>query len=575
MSYDELPACPAPGLIDYTAQIPPSSLCDLLDRAVRNTPRRTALFFHKRKVSYQKLLEQAERVAANLRRHGLKAGERVAIMLPNLPQAVFAFWGVLKAGGVVVMTNPLYMEKELTHHLSDSGARFMITLDMLWSRIAPLRSKVPLEKIFVTRISEALSFPYNKLMEFKNKRAAKQKSGGKDEQAKIPFDDQSVLPWSSLSQGTERYSHQVEDPLTSLALLQYTGGTTGVSKGVMLTHYNLAAHAFQIRTKLEMSDADYQHSFVAVLPFFHVYGLIVCLLAPTSISASIILVPRYSPLDVLEIIKKHRPTVFPGAPALYISLMQQKTVSNYDLTCIHYCVSGSAAMPVSKFEEFQALTKARIIEGYGLTEASPVTHLNPLVPPTGPPRYGSIGEPIPFTEAKIVDMELGNIEMPVGVPGELVVRGPQVMLGYWNNPDETAGAIRNGWLYTGDIARVDEDGFYYIVDRKKDMYIVNGYNVYPREIDEVLGDHPKIFEAVTVGLPHGTRGETLKAFVVPKPGETITKEEVIAYCRKKLAGYKVPRRVEFRSELPKSAVGKILRRIILNEELMKSRAESS
>ncbi|MDR1125956.1 MAG: long-chain fatty acid--CoA ligase [Deltaproteobacteria bacterium] len=564
MPLDEQPAGPGAGQTDYTALIPPSSLGDLLDRAVRDTPRRTALFFHKRRVSYRKLQEQAERIAAGLRRHGLNPGDRVAVMLPNLPQAVFAFWGVLKAGGVVVMTNPLYMEKELTHHLADSGARFLITLDMLWSRIAPLRGKVPLEKVFVTRISEGLAFPYNKMLEFKNRR-------GKS-QPKVPFDGQAVFPWSSLAAGAERYSCQVENPAASLALLQYTGGTTGVSKGVMLTHYNLTAQAFQIKTKLEMADADYQHTFVAILPFFHVYGLIVCLLVPTSISASVILVPRYAPMDVLEIIKKRKPTVFPGAPSLYISLMQQKNVSNYDLTCIHYCVSGSAAMPVSKFEEFQKLTAARIIEGYGLTEASPVTHLNPLIPPKGPTRHGSIGEPIPFTEAKIVDMELGNIEMPVGVPGELVVRGPQVMLGYWNNPDETAGAIRNGWLYTGDIARVDEDGFYYIVDRKKDMYIVNGYNVYPREIDEVLADHPKVFEAITVGLPHGTRGETLKAFVVPKPGETPTKEEVIAHCRKKLASYKVPRRVEFRSELPKSAVGKILRRIILNEELQK-RAE--
>ena len=295
------------GQPDYTSIIPPSSLCDLLDRAANNTPRRTALYFHKRKISYRTLHEQAERIAANLRRYGLKPGDRVAIMLPNLPQTVFAFWGVIKAGGVVVMTNPLYMETELVHHLNDSGTRFLIALDMLCPRLAALRGRVPLERVFITRVSEALSFPYNKLLELKNRR--------EKNQPQPLFDDEYMLPWSRLVQGTERYSHKIADPLTSLALLQYTGGTTGASKGVMLTHYNLSAHVFQMKTKLQIREKDY-HTFMGVLPFFHVYGLIVCLLLPTSVSSSIILVPRYVPLDVLEIIKKHKPTIFPGAPAL-------------------------------------------------------------------------------------------------------------------------------------------------------------------------------------------------------------------------------------------------------------------
>jgi len=547
------PPVPAP---DFA----PESLCSMLDRMARTYAWRTAIIFQGRKITYEQMLDIVERMAATLRIAGLHPGDKAAIILPNLPQAVLAFWAVIKAGGVVVMTNPLYMEKELLHQLTDSGAKFVIALDLLWPRLQGLRDQLPVEIYYITRVSDALPFPMSKLYDFQ--------AVYKKTLVEVPFDGKTVCTWASLVSSPVRYVHRAGDPAATLAALQYTGGTTGVSKGVMLSHSNLNVNTEQVKHMLALQASD-PHSILAVLPFFHVYGLTTCLLLPVALGAPAILLPRYVPVKVLELIKKHKPTLFPGAPSIYISLMQQKSMGDYDFSSIRFCVSGSAAMPVDKFEEFTRLTSTTIVEGYGLTEASPVTHLNPI----NGARNGSIGRPIPYTEARIVDMEVGTVPVPVGVPGELIVRGPQVMLGYWNKADETAGALRNGWLYTGDIAREDEDGYFYIIDRKKDMCIVGGYNVAPREIDEVLTEYPKVYEAVAVGVPHGTRGEVIKAYIVPKPGETITRQEIISYCRKRLAVYKVPRFVEIRSELPKSAVGKILRRILLAEELRHMQAK--
>ena len=540
----------------------PESLCGMLSRMVRSYARRTAIIFQGRQISYEQMLDTVERMAATLRIAGLHPGDRVAIILPNLPQTVLAFWAVIKAGGVVVMTNPLYMAKELLHQLTDSGAKVVIALDTLWPRLHALRDQLPVEVYYITRASDALPFPVSKLHDFQ--------AACKKTLVEVPFDGKTVCTWHSLVSSRVRYVHRAGDPATTLAALQYTGGTTGVSKGVILTHYNLSVNTKQFKQSLALQASE-PHSILAVLPLFHVYGLTTCLLLPVVLGAPAILMPRYAPAEVLELIKKHKPTLFPGAPAIYISLMQQKNIHQYDFSSIRFCVSGSAAMPVDKFEEFTRLSSTTIVEGYGLTEASPVTHLNPI---DGSARNGSIGRPIPYTEARIVDMEVGTVPVPVGVPGELIIRGPQVMLGYWNKADETASALRNGWLYTGDIAREDEDGNFYIIDRKKDMCIVGGYNVAPREIDEVLAEYPKVLEAVAVGVPHGTRGEVIKAYIVPKAGETITRQEIISHCRKKLAVYKVPRFVEIRSELPKSAVGKILRRILLAEELQRMQATS-
>ena len=358
-------------------------------------------------------------------------------------------------------------------------------------------------------------------------------------------------------------------PREHLALLQYTGGTTGLSKGVMLSHFNLTTNVRQCLAMLH-GLGDKPETMLGLLPYFHVYGLTVCLTLGTAIAATLIPFPRYSPKDLLEAVRQHKPTIFPGAPSVYASLMQQKDLPDYDLRCIDYCVSGSAGLPREIFRRFQELTEAYIIEGYGLTEASPVTHLNPL---HGEKKVGSIGLPFPDTDCRIVDLKTGQRTLPPGETGELVLSGPQVMQGYWNQPEETAQALRHGWLYTGDIAYMDDQGYFHIVDRKKDMIIVGGYNVYPRDIDEVLLEHPKVREAVAVGVPHPSRGEIIKAYVVPEPGRDLEAWEIIGHCRKKLANYKVPRQVEFRKELPKSLVGKVLRQTLRNEEEEKLKEE--
>lgn len=530
-------------------------LYEVLERTAANYPDRPAIVFNNWSVSYKKLKRLVDLAAANLKKLGVKPGERVAIMLPNCPQTVISYWACLKLGAVVVMTNPLYMEKELVHHFNDSEAKILITLNLLWKRIDGLKDKLHLRRILVTSIADCLRFPLNILYSIKSRREYKLPS--------IPFDGEKVLPWKVLMARAPIEPPHPVDPVTDLAALQYTGGTTGVSKGVMLTHANLGYNAQQARAVLH-TIKETGEVMLGLLPFFHIYGLTVCVNFGTLIGATLVPMAKFVPLDVLKTIDKKRPTIFPCAPSIFIALLQQKNLEKYDLSSVRYCVSGSAPMPVPVMEKFNSLSSgANIVEGFGLTEASPITHLNPL---RGNSKNGSIGLPFPDTDAAIVDMEVGSVPLPAGKIGELVVRGPQVMQGYWNRPDETASVLRNGWLYTGDIAYMDEEGYFFIVDRKKDLIITGGYNVYPREIDEVLHEHPAIKEAVSVGIKHPTRGEIIKAYIVLKEGETLSKTDVLAFCREKLANYKVPKQVEFREDLPKSIVGKVLRRVIREEE---------
>ena len=537
-------------------------LFDFLDRAAEQHPRRPAVVFQNLKLSYAQLKKQAELVAANLTRLGVRKGDRVAIMLPNLPQTVISYWGALKAGAVVVMTNPLYMEKELVHHFTDSGSEVLITLDRLWPRIAALWDKLGLKTCITTSVGDGLRFPLSLLYRIKAKREGTA--------VKVDFDGHRVLPWKELF--SSRASHEpVEiDPSQDLAVLQYTGGTTGVAKGVMLTHDNMAANVQQCVAVL-YDIGDEPEVFLGLLPFFHVYGLTVCVNFATALAATVAPYPQFLPQEVLKAIDKVKPTIFPSAPAVFNTLLQQKNIAQFDLTSIRYSVTGSAPMPVELSRQFKDMTGAEIIEGFGLTEASPITHLNPL---RGKRKIGSIGEPFPDTDACIVDMELGSIPLAPGQVGEMVVRGPQVMKGYWRRPDETASTLRNGWLYTGDIATMDEEGYFFIVDRKKDMIISGGYNIYPREIDEVLYEHPKVADAVCVGVPHASRGEIVKAYIVVREGQSVEKKEIIAFCREKLANFKVPKQIEFREELPKTIVGKILRRTLRDEEISRSRQGS-
>lgn len=524
-----------------------------LDEAAERFPKHKACVYYNTSINYASMRKKAETIAANLREHGVGPGDRVGIMLPNLPQTMLAFWGVLKTGGVVTMINPMYMEKELTHQIADAGIKHLITYDVCWPKFARLMDSLPVERYFITSVAEGKSFPLNLLQRYKDKRR---------DGLSVPFDNRRIFPFSVLLRGNRRFSAEIANPREAHALLQYTGGTTGLSKGAILTHYNVASNAQQVAAHLSYLYENEQ-VFVGVLPFFHVYGLNTCLVLPTLFHANVLPITRYVPAELLALMKKHHATVLPGPPAMYISLLQQKKKDKFSLEGLSFCICGSAPMPVEMMRQFEEAFGVRISEGYGLSEASPITHINPAL---GLRKVGSIGVPLPGTEARIVDMELGTVPMPPGKVGELIVRGPQVMPGYWNKPDETAGTIRNGWLYTGDIAAMDEDGFFFIVDRKKDMIIVGGYNVSPREIDEVLYEHPKVREAVSVGVPHPSRGEVIKAYIVLKEGESCDKSEIIRWCRERLANYKVPRMVEFRDELPKTMVGKILRRVLRAEE---------
>lgn len=518
---------------------------EYLERAARLQPGRDAVRFQGKATKYRDIERQAKNIAAGLRDHGIQPGDRVAIMLPNMPQTVAAYFGVLMAGAVCVMINPLYMETEITHQLGDADCKAMVVLDHLWPRIQALRSKLPVKKYFVASIADALRFPIGLLYRLKAKREGRSLGA--------PYDGESVFPWKELTRHRKPVPHGLSDPKQNLALIQYTGGTTGLPKGVAITHFNLAANLQQCHAILYSIGKGHE-KFLTVMPFFHVYGLTTCLNLGVSVEGTIIAVPRYDPAGLVDIIEKERPTIFPGAPTIYNGLLHVPNIGERDFSSIRFLISGSAPLSLETMRRFKALTNAAIIEGYGLTETSPVTHLNPL---KGVSKLGSIGLPFPDTDAVVMDMHTGRGPLPPRQEGELAIRGPQVAMGYWNRPEETAQTFRDGWLFTGDIGYMDEEGYFFITDRKKDMVLVGGYNVYPREVDEVLFGHPGVKEAATVGVPHKTHGEVLKAYVVPKDGVQLTKSDIVGFCREKLASYKVPRRVEFLNELPKTAVGKV------------------
>ena len=565
----EFPSQDAPWLkfydsaVAHTQDYPEIPLFFWLDEAADKVPDKIAYSYFNTNITYARLRRDAEVCAANLRARGVKPGDRVGIMLPNLPQTIMAFWAVLKAGGVVTMFNPLYMEKEITHQVLDAGLKHMILFDACWPKFAKIQEQLGIDQYFITAVPEGLSFPLNLVARFN---AFRNKQG-----VSIPFDGKHVLPFSLLLKGRERLSHPVDKPREALALLQYTGGTTGLSKGAALSHYNMASNAKQMGEYIRFLRQG-EETFMAVLPLFHIYGINTCMVLPTLFHSRVVPITRFVPLDLLASMRQYNATVLPGAPALYIALLQQRHKTELSLKSLKLCISGSAPMPVEIMHQFEEAFGARIMEGYGLSEASPVTHLTPA---QGLRKPGSIGLPLPNTDARIVDMEFGIVPLAPGKIGELIVRGPQVMVEYWNKPDETAGTLRNGWLYTGDIASMDEEGYFTIVDRKKDMIIVAGYNVSPREIDEVLYAHPKVHEAVSVGVPHSSRGEVIKAYIVLKEGENCERAEIVGWCRERLANYKVPRLIEFRDALPKSVVGKVLRRILKAEEEAKQRNPSA
>jgi long-chain acyl-CoA synthetase len=522
-----------PQSLDYS-KIP---LGEALRKTAAESPDTTAVYYNDHVITYRELDALADRFAAALQDLGIRKGERVAIYLPNLPQFIFAYYGALRAGAIVVTASPLYKERELAHILADSGAEVLVCLDKLYSYVRSVRNKTELNHILTTDAGDyPTSSPESPApSDARNLRTLLEDYGG---------------PPKTVDINAER----------DLALLQYTGGTTGVPKGAMLTHHNLVVNAMQFSSWLGLTPGAEVH--LSVLPFFHIYGMTVAMNVPIYTSSAMILIPDAREIGaILRAIDTYKPTIFCGVPAMYIALINQPNINQHNMNSIRVCVSGASPLPIQVQRKFEQLTGGRLVEGYGLTETSPVTHVNPLDKPDKN-RSGSIGIPISDTEAKVVDLETGEHDLPPGIIGELVIRGPQVMMGYWNNAEESKMALRAGWFYTGDIATMDPDGYFRIVDRKKDMINVSGLKVWPREVEEVLYEHPAIKEATAVPVHDPTSGEAVKVFVVLKDEYKgkVGDADIIEFCKARIADYKAPKIVEFRDVLPKSSVGKILRR---------------
>ncbi len=539
-----------PAHLDY----PSIPLGEVLRRAARTYPDRGGVVFFGRRISFSELDRMADRFAAGLQRLGVGKGTAVSLHLPNCPQFVIAYYGVLRAGGVVVPHNPLYTEGEITHQLRDSGAEVAITLSLLYPRVVAAARAAGVRSVVFTGIHEFMP-PLLRLLYPLRARRERQWVDVRPQPG--------VYPFSELLRPASPTPVEVspEEP----AVYLYTGGTTGVPKAAILTHRNLVCNLLQA-VAWDPRLRPGEETTLAVLPFFHSYGMTAVMNFSLWLGATMVLVPRFEVGMVLRALRRHRPTVFHGVPTMYIALLNTQGWRAEDFRSVRAGISGAMGLPVEVQQRWERATGGKLVEGYGLTEASPVTHCNPLY---GLRKPGSIGIPVPDTDARVVDPESG-VPLPAGEVGELCVRGPQVMVGYRNQPEETARALRDGWLYTGDMARMDEDGFFYVVDRKKEMINVGGLKVFPREVEEVLYRHPAVREAAAVGVPDPARGEVVKAFVTLKPGAQATEEELVAFCRQHLAPHKVPRSVEFRPELPKTLIGKVLRRALAEEERAKA-----
>ncbi|MBU9672944.1 AMP-binding protein [Planococcus sp. CP5-4] len=546
-----------PAEVPHTLTYPSMPVQEYLTKAYEDFPQKTAIHFLGKDLSYEELYQSAMKMANYLQKLGIQKGDRVSIMLPNCPQAVISFYGILYAGGVVVMTNPLYTEREISYQMKDSGAKAIIALDILFPRINKVIKETDLENVIVTGIKDYLTFPKNLVYPFIQK-----KQYGMT--VKVEHRGINHLFTEIMKTASPQITKPPFDFEEDLALLQYTGGTTGSPKGVMLTHRNLISNATMCDAWLYKSTRG-EETIMGIIPLFHVYGLTTVLILSVMQGNKMVLLPKFDPEQALKTINKQKPTLFPGAPTLYIGLLNHPDIKKYDLSSIEACLSGSAPLPTEVQEKFERITGGKLVEGYGLTETSPVTHSN-LV--WGERTKGSIGMPYPDTDCEIF-LPGTTDPVPNGQIGEIAIQGPQVMKGYWNRPDATAATIVDGWLLTGDLGYMDDEGQFFIVDRKKDMIIAGGFNIYPREIEEVLYEHEAIQECVVAGIPDPYRGETVKAYIVLKEGYTVTEEQLDKHCREHLAAFKVPRIYEFRKELPKTAVGKILRRSLVDEEVAK------
>lgn len=515
-------------------EIPQIPLQEILCRSAMAFPQKTAVVCGESHISYAQLEALSNQFANALIHAGVRKGDRVAVFLPNIPQFIVAFFGALKAGGAVTAINPMDREREVLFQLVDSGAETVVTLDTLYPIVEAAHVETLLKRVIVTAVDEDCS-----------KMPAASKVA------------ETLGFWQVTAAEPYEKPNVPLDPAADLAALQYTGGTTGAPKGAMLTHSNLAANAFAFAGWIRGKTAN--ETFLVALPLFHIYGLTTSMTVPVSLAATMVLMPRFDPAKALQTIQRHRVTVFCGVPTMYQAILAHPDLGKYDLASIRVCISGAAPLPPTVQKRFMSATGGFLAEGYGLTEASPVTHCNPVDETLKTVRVGSIGLPLPGTEARIVDLETGK-PLAVGETGELAVKGPQVMKGYWRRPEETAAVLRDGWLLTGDVARVDSDGYFYITDRKKDLIKTNGYSVYPRELEDILYEHPAVKQCAVVGKPDPRAGEVPKAYVVLKEDADATAEELRAFVNDKVAPYKAIRMVEFRRELPVSSAGKILRR---------------
>jgi long-chain acyl-CoA synthetase len=539
-------------------EYPEVPLSEILRKTAENNADQTAIVYFHKMITYRELNEASDRFAAALAALGVKKGDKVAIFLPNIPQFVIAYYGALRIGAVETAISPLYREREVEHQLSDSETETIVVLDVLYPVLERVLAGTKVKTTIVANLKEYMPTAMSVLGSLLRR---------------IPSHSVEHKPGTYffkqlLNAHDERPPKVDINPKEDLAALQYTGGTTGIAKGAMLTHMNLVSNAVMCAEWLRGKQTE--ETFLAVLPLFHIYGMTTGMNAPIYLAGKMVMLPRFEPISTLKAIQDHKVTVFCGAPTMYSMLLANPKVNAFDLSSVHFCISGSAPLPPEIQKKWMEATKGVLVEGYGLTESSPVTHCNPLDATLKTVKIGSIGLPWPDTDAKIMDMEKGEEELGTDQDGELVISGPQVMLGYWKMPEETRDVLRNGWLYTGDIGKMDEDGYFYITDRKKDLIKYKGYSVYPREVEDVICEHPAVKLCAVIGKPDSVAGEIPKAFIVLKEGKTMTADEIKQFVNPKLAPYKALREVEIRTELPMTLVGKVLRRVLHEEERQKA-----
>jgi long-chain acyl-CoA synthetase len=540
-----------PAKVPKTIDYPAIGVHEILRKTAKAHPREISIVYYERKITYFELDMLSDKLAAALLNLGVKKGDRVALFLPNIPEFVISYFGILKAGAIVTSISPLHKDREVEHQLGDSDANTIIALDSLYPIVKTVWQETSLEHAVIIQSNSLLA--------------------GQSASLGIKEEESNTHSFQRLIEAVEANAPETSlDPRRDLAALQYTGGTTGTAKGAMLTHGNLVSNAFMFAAWIGGTIA--KETFLAALPLFHIYGMTTSMNVPVILAAKIVLLPRFEPKVVLESIQQQMVTVFCGVPTMYSILLSCPELATFNLTSIRVCISGASSLPPNVQKKFMETTGGFLAEGYGLTEASPVTHCNPVDRTMKTVKVGSIGIPMPDTDARIVDTETGDRTLRPGEIGELVTKGPQIMKGYWRNSEESENVLRNGWLYTGDIGMMDERGYFYITNRKKDLIKYKDYSVYPREIEDVLYMHPAVKLCVVVGKPDPIAGEVPKAFVVLKEGAAASETDLIEFVKQKVASYKTLKHIEFRKELPISSAGKVLRRSLHEEEKQKAQA---